>query len=234
MLSKLKLNVRRLIDVFSTCEIHEIPGFIRNLYFLKKEIGKKIEPLQKFRKDNLGESYEKYLDIDYWIFETLLRCYTLGLPKSDKKLKILDIGTGNGYFPYMCQYFGHDAESIDVGIIELYDLVIAALGVKRYVGKVMAFQNLDVIGKYDLITAFMVCFNGHKSDELWHIKEWKYFINSLHENNLLNEGKIYLSLNLEDNSEEPISKSLLSFFSNNGAQVISNNIYIEKTYNYND
>jgi SAM-dependent methyltransferase len=226
MVLKLKLILKMWYDALKICGVIRLPKFIINYIVLKKDINKRIEPLKKFSVENPGQSYQKYLNVDYWVFETLLRCYVLGIDKSKKKMKILDIGTGNGYFPFICNYLGHYTESIDIGAIELYDLSIAALEVKRYKETIVAFKQLDINNKYDLITAFMICFNGHNSDSLWHIEEWKFFINSLGKNNLIDSGKIFLSLNQETNGNETINKSLFKYFGDNGALVEKNTVSI--------
>jgi hypothetical protein len=229
MIYKLKLFFRNLIDAVNVCGLQELPTFFKNYKIIKSDISQRIKHLQKYKLENPGESYEKYLEINYWVFVTLLRFYELGLHNSKKSQKILDIGTGNGYFPFICEYFGHTAESIDLGIIELYDLVIVALEVKRYNERIEAFKDLEIKGKYDLITSYMVCFNGHKTDNLWDIKEWSYFIASLMQYNLLENGRIFLLLNEEYNSEEPISKTLLNYFSNIGALVVNYKIEIQSS-----
>ena len=60
---------------------------------------------------NLDNS--KYLDLDVWVFENLNRTFKLNL-HNKTGLKILDISTGFGYFPYICNHFGHSAEGTDL------------------------------------------------------------------------------------------------------------------------
>jgi len=51
-----------------------------------------------------------------------------------------------------------------------------ALGLKRVSGGVTAFERLPAFNtSSDLITAFMICFNGHKSPLLWGPNEWSFF-----------------------------------------------------------
>ena len=71
------------------------------------------------------------------------------------------------------------------------------LELPRVIWRVNAFQPLPDLGrKFDLITAFMICFNGHKSPALWGPEEWEFFLDDL-ETRLKPRGRIYLSFNRE-------------------------------------
>ena len=72
----------------------------------------------------------------------------------------------------------------------------------------------------------MICFNGHKSPNLWGIYEWSKFLNALINNNLQTNGKIFLSFNLEENGE-PFSYELENFFCSFAKKISSNEILIE-------
>jgi hypothetical protein len=52
--------------------------------------------------------------------------------------------------------------------------------------------------KFDLITAFAICFNHHKSPGLWGAAEWTYFLHDLVSNHMNQGGRIFLRLNAED------------------------------------
>ena len=85
----------------------------------------------KYEIANPGISYQKYMDIDYWLFENLRRAYVLGLHKMTGKIAILDIGTGPGYFPFICGFYGHDAEALDVPDNEMYNEIMKRKKVKK-------------------------------------------------------------------------------------------------------
>jgi hypothetical protein len=192
--------------------------FMSDFMKLRKDIKRRIAGIdEQFRIDNPGVAYQKYLDVDYWLYECLRRVYLLQLHKGPAK-KIIDLGTGAGYFPFVCRYYGHDAEALDVPDNEMYNRIIHELGIKRYGQYIYANKDLDVDKKYNLITAFMICFNNHKSPGLWHIKEWAYFLKSVSEKNLEPGGKIFLSFNAESD-EEPVSKDLISYFKTKQAKV---------------
>ena len=43
----------------------------------------------------------------------------------------MDIGAGPGYFCYLCNYFGHEAEALDLGDHPVYNDLIPFLGIQR-------------------------------------------------------------------------------------------------------
>jgi len=186
--------------------------FVSDYRFLRKNIEKRLANIkEKFNIDNPGIAFQKYLDIDRWLYESMKRVYFLGLNKSNNKKSILDLGTGAGYFPFVCTYYGHRAEALDVPDNEMYNQIIRELGINRYTQSIKAYRELDVNNQYDLVTGFMICFNNHKTPNVWHIKEWDYFLKALSKKNLKPDGKIFLSFNPET-EEEPVDKDLLNFF----------------------
>ena len=52
-------------------------------------------------------------------------------------------------------------------------------------------------GLIDFITAHQICFNGHKTENLWGVDEWDFFLNDLEENYLNPGGTIALEFNEE-------------------------------------
>ena len=233
-LKRLKIRIYSCLEIVfsvqSNCGITQLPAFLKNYFFLRKEVSKNISSIkEKYEIANPGVSYQKYMDIDYWLFENLRRAYVLGLHKMTEKIAILDIGTGPGYFPFICGFYGHDAEALDVPDNEMYNEMKVKLGIKRYDQRILPFRNLDIYRKYDLITAFMICFNNHQQPDLWHIREWEHFINSLFSRNLHPGGEVVLSFNAET-PQEPISKELLSYFIGNGAKVDGNTVFLKSNY----
>jgi hypothetical protein len=224
MLHKLKIYLSLWYSAILVSGIFGFPKFLTDFLLINRQVKKRISSLTHYRLKNPGELYEKYLNTNLWVCETLIRVHKLKLHKSPKKLRVLDLGTGCGYFPYICSFYGHSAESLDLGENELYNRVILALDVVRYDQKIVAFSKLELDKKYDLITAFMICFNGHKSINLWDIKEWDYFLDSLRLNNLKSGGKVYLSFNAESDPLEPINLSLLQYFSSMNSKISKNNV----------
>lgn len=219
-------------EIISRCGIAKLCTFLSDYSKLKRQLANVIAPIAvRHKVDNPGMSFQKYLDIDYWLFESMRRCYVLGLHNLGRKLMILDIGTGAAYFPFVCKYYGHEVEAVDLADNEMYNEILSALGIKRYDQYIRSFNNLATSKRYDLITAFMICFNCHKQPDLWHIREWEHFLSSLHDNNLNSGGEVFLSFNAES-AEEPVNNELLAYFSANNAEVDNTTVHIKSDYLY--
>jgi SAM-dependent methyltransferase len=217
----LKARFYLVPKTFCTILLEEGPDsalrFVSDYHTLRKILRKRLATIiDKFSIAHPGDAYQKYLDIDRWLYESMRRFYFLGLKKSKEKKAILDLGTGAGYFPFICNYYGHKAEAIDVPDNPMYNEIIRELGITRYTQYIRAFKDLEINKQYDLITAAMICFNNHKTSNVWHIKEWDYFLKSVSRRNLKPDGQFFLSFNSET-EEEPVNKELLEYFvSNNG------------------
>ena len=127
----------------------------------------------------------------------MMRVIELGLDKS-AQASVLDLGCGAGYFLYCCKYLGHSVHGIDLPDYEFYRDMIALWGVSRTGFRIEAYKNLPALNKrFDFVTAHQICFNGHKTEGLWGVDEWDFFINDLEEHFLNPGGVIALEFNEE-------------------------------------
>ncbi len=164
-----------------------------------------------------GEGWPKYLDLSKWMNENLRRVRDLELDFGRRK-RILDIGCGTGYFLYICNWLGHDAVGLDIDEVPMYREMTQLLGLDRIVWRVNPFQRLPRLEKkFDLITAFMICFNGHKSPGLWGAEEWDFFLDDL-ETHLRPGGSICLGFNREDDGHY-YNEELRRFFVERRAEI---------------
>jgi SAM-dependent methyltransferase len=165
-----------------------------------------------------GDEWPKYLEIERWMEINLKRVRDLGLDLGGRK-RVLDIGSGTGYFLYICQYLGHDVLGIDVDDERGFAEMVELLGVKRVIYRVEAYQPLPDLGpRFDVITAHMICFNGHKSDKLWKIPEWEFFLDDLAERHLVPGGQVCLELNREYD-DSLYTPELKEYFETRGAEI---------------
>ena len=210
--TRLYLVPKSFFSILFTRGFKSASRFVSDFRRLRKGIRARLaNVIERYKIDNPGIAFQKYLDIDRWVYESQKRVYFLGLDNTNSKKCILDLGTGAGYFPYICNYYGHKAEALDVPDNDMYNQIVGELGINRYTQYIKAYKDLDVNNQYDLITGFMICFNNHKMPDVWHIKEWDYFLKSISNKNLKPNGKVFLSFN-EESKEEPVKKDLLAYF----------------------
>jgi SAM-dependent methyltransferase len=165
-----------------------------------------------------GDEWPKYLEIERWMEINLKRVRDLGLDLGGRK-RVLDIGSGTGYFLYICQYLGHDVLGMDLDEERGFTEMVELLGVKRVIYRVEAYQPLPDLGpRFDVIAAHMICFNGHKSDKLWKIPEWEFFLDDMAERQLAPGGQVCLELNREYD-DSLYTPELKEYFEARGAEI---------------
>jgi SAM-dependent methyltransferase len=84
-----------------------------------------------------GDEWPKYLEIERWMEINLKRVRDLGLDLGGRK-RVLDIGSGTGYFLYICRYLGHDVLGMDLDEERGFTEMVELLGVKRVIYRVEA------------------------------------------------------------------------------------------------
>ena len=139
---------------------------------------------------NPGEHTVKYLDFEKWFTANIRRVLNIGLDFQRPK-RILDLGSGAGYFLHTCKRLGHDVLGLDVNdpTATWYTRMFELYGIRRVITYIHRFKPLpDLGGRFDYVTAFMVCFNQHQSGNPWGIKEWGFFLDDLWQR--LNPGAV--------------------------------------------
>ena len=167
--------------------------------------------------DKIGRYSFKFLEVKTFLPATINRAHYLGLHKSPP-LEILDIGTGVGYFPVICQHYGHRAMALDRDGNLVFEDVCRWLGVDRRSWEIERFQRLPDFGrKFDLITAFMANFDRLKDSnyQAWGVEEWTFFLDDLAANQLKPGGRVAMLLN----EHTPQSPGVLPFFRERGARI---------------
>ena len=166
--------------------------------------------IQKYSSSNLnsGEG-EKFLNSSKYIRESVVRALMLDLNGS-QKYKILDIGSGTGYFLFVCKYFGHEVQGLDLPDSPLFNDLIAFFQIPRVIFRVEAFKPLpSLLTSFHLITAWSICF-----DREWGIPEWEYFLKDV-QTRLSPGGRVFLRLNISGISgihNNPELKTLFCHF----------------------
>lgn len=168
--------------------------------------------LLKYKEQTGHPQYRKYFNAQYWLRKNLTRVLSLKLDRQ-KPLKIMDIGCGFGYFPYAAKFYGHDVLGVDLPGDTLFQKASAFLGIERKEHRINPMEVLPNFGsKFDLITAFQVCFNGHQENELWGRKEWGFFLEDLFANHITENGKLYMELNWSPHIKAWLPEDVIELF----------------------
>src|SRR6266540_7519117 len=186
----------------SSARKHTLRLFRMNRFPLEtKRVIETIDPAafeqirQRYAVEDPGEHWPKYLDLDRWIDINIRRIREIELDLASRK-RILDLGCGAGYFLYIAQLLGHKGLGLDLDQLPMFGDLTRLLGVRRVIWQIKAFEPLPDLGKFDLITAFLICFNRHKQANVWGVPEWEFFLNDLAKH-LTPRGRVWLELNQE-------------------------------------
>jgi hypothetical protein len=146
-----------------------------------------------------GAKSNKYLDVDQWFLTLWAQARELGLHDSSP-LRILDIGTGPGYFPYICRSLGHDCIGLDQPDTtrpRAYARLCAWVGTEVVHHSIRPFEPLPPFTqKFALVTAIRAPFYNVKAERrLFTVAEWAFFLDDLRDNVLRPHGSFFLRMN---------------------------------------
>jgi SAM-dependent methyltransferase len=223
---QLRHKIRKLVDgrSLASARKHTLRVLHSNRFVLgTKRVIDTIDPVQfeqicrRYAVADPGADWPKYLDLERWIRVNIRRIRQLELDLSRPK-RILDLGCGAGYFLYIAKLLGHSGVGLDIDRLPMFREITRLLGVRRVVQRIQAFRPLPNLGqKFDVITAFMVCFNNHKMPGLWGTPEWEFFLDDLAKH-LRPRGRVWLELNQEYDGTFYTSE-LKEFFAKRGAKI---------------
>jgi SAM-dependent methyltransferase len=171
---------------------------------------------RRYAVKNPNADWPKYLDLERWIDLNIRRIREIELDLARPK-RVLDLGCGAGYFLYVAQLLGHQGLGLDLDQLPMFGEITRLLGVRRVIRQIKAFDPLPDLGKFDLITAFLICFNNHKQANLWGVPEWEFLLNDLAKH-LAPRGRVWLELNREYDGTF-YTPELKEFFQRRGARV---------------
>jgi SAM-dependent methyltransferase len=161
--------------------------------------------------------WTKYLDYNKWLTQNIRYANELGLVANPPR-SVLDLGCGGGYFLTVCRQLGARVVGMDLNKDLVLNEMIAAFKLNRITWRIRPFVKLPgVRGKFDLITAWMICFNFPPNRPIWGPAEWDFFLNDL-VSRLTSRGKVILSLNPEPDGKH-YDETLRSFFESRGALI---------------
>jgi SAM-dependent methyltransferase len=180
----------------------------------------------KYANPEDQKGWPKYVDAAHRLELAIKQARFLQLDRQ-KTLRILDIGSGAGYFLFVCKRLGHSVMGLDLDWPPMYAEMFELLEMPRKIWRIDPFQPLPDLGRrFDLVTGFAVCFNSHGSNTVWGVKEWEFFLDDLRRNLLSPAAKIYFELNPEPWGY--YTPELGEFFRKQGAAVAGKRVAIGK------
>ena len=210
--------------------ISDIPNFLRaRTLAAKADASIDQSKFQEVIARHSSEGYDsyKYFDKKLWLRSKMMRVVELGLDKS-AQASVLDLGCGAGYFLYCCKSLGHNVHGLDLPDYDFYKDMIALFGLSRTGVRIEPYKNLPLFGRrFDVITAHQICFNGHKTEHLWGVDEWDFFLGDLDENCLNPGGTIALEFN-EEPSIGFYTKELRKYFESRSARIFRGRVIISR------
>lgn len=140
----------------------------------------------------------KFYDVGKALYEGWAFAELLGLIDS-RPLRVLDLGTGSGAFPFVCRYLGHDAIGLDIPEPGRHHSELRrALGVQVIEHRMQPMQPLPALAdqRFDLVTGFRVQFDRKSSEKRWTADDWTYFLDDLRDHYLAPTGRLALCAKL--------------------------------------
>jgi len=123
----------------------------------------------------------------------------LGLAQSPP-LRILDIGTGAGHFPFICRALGHEVVGLDRGDSAFFKASARWMGVEPIDHIIRPFAKLPSLGgRFDLVTAFRIGFNLRPDRTAYDLPEWTFFLDNIADDILKPDGTLCLKFNVSPN-----------------------------------
>lgn len=192
--------------------------------------------LESVNFENIRQDYfqkernqSKFVDSSFQINKNIHFIDYLNLDQRTQ-LSILDIGCGAGWFLFLCKMLGHQVHGLDVNNNEQFNRMITMFDMDRTVHQIKPFTSLPKLNKkFDLITSFLITFNGRNEENYWEKEEFDFFLKDLADNYARNENtRIFLQFNNEKGANNIFfSNQLKQYFVENGAEINQSIVYFK-------
>jgi SAM-dependent methyltransferase len=154
----------------------------------------------------------KFLDLGFWLREAARRYVVSGIDGRNKGARVLDLGTGTGYFLLVCRHEGHQPLGLDVDDEPLYCDCMRFFDLPRVVHRIEPMTALPELGEaFDLITGFMPCFDVRPDGTSWRIGEWTFFLRDLR-SRLKRGGRVVFRFNVDRTTGDFYSSDVVEAF----------------------
>lgn len=153
--------------------------------------------------DDLYAHTGKYVSkMHLYLDEKIQLATALGLESDDEPKRILDIGTGIGIFPWLCDKLGHSCIGTYYDKFDYYEKMWKLLAIKRpfYLDlRANRHWQLGVTEKFNVVTAHRTVFDRYP--DKWTAYNWLMFIYEA-ERFLKRDGVLLVKTNCYDPDDE--------------------------------
>ena len=154
------------------------------------------DKLRPFWEPLPGAASAKYLALETWLREAILR-YLISNDGINASGKVVDLGSGAGYFLWVCREHGHEVMGLDIFDDPLYDAFFEFFSLPRIEYRIEALRPIyDFGGNASLITAFMTCFDRFPNGRPWDTSAWTFFLSDIRER-LQPGGRLVIKFNAD-------------------------------------
>jgi SAM-dependent methyltransferase len=156
-----------------------------------------LERIRLRYEDGSDSIWSKYLDARKWLGRNIDYARRFGW-LLDPPRDTLDLGCGAGYFLFVMRHLGSNVLGLDLED-PIFNDILRALRIERVPFRIKRREKLPDFGgrKFDLITAWMICFNDYdRDDAIWGPLDWDYLLNDLTEK-LTPKGRITFYFNAQ-------------------------------------
>lgn len=196
--------------------------------FLAEVDRSKIDAIRaRHYERSVGAKKAKFLDLDDWMRRNVKRVRNQGIRRSPPSLRVLDIGSGAGYFLHILRCMGHEPLGLDTDDEPIYREMFEAFGLPRVIHRIEAFEPLPDLGApFDLVTAHLTCFDHRADGSHWGREEWDYFLNDLGRH-VKPDGKVQFDLNALPDGRH-MEDDLRAYFLSKGARIDRRKVYFDR------
>jgi SAM-dependent methyltransferase len=156
-----------------------------------------LERIRLRYEDGSDSIWPKYLDTRKWLDRNIDYARRFGW-LLDPPRDTLDLGCGAGYFLFVMRQLGSNVLGLDLED-PIFNDILRVLRIERVPFRIKRREKLPDFGgrKFDLITAWMICFNDYdRDDAIWGPLDWDYLLNDLTEK-LTPKGRIMFYFNAQ-------------------------------------
>jgi hypothetical protein len=174
----------------------------------------------RYENASPAPGYSKYLDIATYLAVHVRYARQLGLASAvPGQRRVLDVGTGAGYFPLVCRHYGHTAVAIDLDTTPMYNELVRLLGIDRVVWRIEPYVALPAFPqRFDVVTAMQIKFDGKGAGGRWGADEWLFLLRDLADHVSHADGQVFLGFNA-DASGRSLPDELGRFFARHGGHI---------------